>query len=313
MNAAGHDAAAVSMQVDCGGIAFRNPVMTASGTFGYGKEFEGLTDFKNLGGLVTKGISPEPRFGNATPRICETAAGMLNSIGLENVGVEGFARDKLPYLRTSGTRVLVNFFGVTFDDYIECGERLGRLEGVDGLEMNVSCPNIKAGGIEFGTDPRVLGDLVKACRAVVRKPLWVKLTPNTADIVALARACADHGADALSIINTITGMAIDARARRPRIATIFGGLSGPAIKPIALRMVYQVRRAGIPLPISGIGGIQNATDAVEFLLAGATTIQVGTQSFVDPDAQGRIVRDLAAWCATEGVRDVRELIGGLRA
>ena len=303
---------AVSLGVECGGIAFRNPVMTASGTFGYGKEFEGLTDLTALGGLVTKGISPNPRFGNRTPRICETAAGMLNSIGLENVGVEGFAADKLPYLRTCGTRVLVNFFGVTFDDYVECGERLSRLDGVDGLEMNVSCPNIKAGGIEFGTDPRVLGDLVKACRAVVKKPLWVKLTPNTADIVALAKACADHGADALSIINTITGMAIDARSRRPKIATIFGGLSGPAIKPIALRMVYQVRRAGVPLPVSGIGGIQNATDAIEFLLAGATTIQVGTQSFIDPDASGRIVRDIAAFCASEGVGDVRELIGALR-
>ena len=213
-------------------------MLTASGTFGYGKEFEGLTDLRALGGLVTKGISPKPRFGNATPRICETASGMLNSIGLENVGVEGFERDKLPYLRACGTRVLVNFFGATFDEYVDCGARLDRLDGVDGLEMNVSCPNIKAGGIEFGTDPRVLRDLVRACREVIKKPLWIKLTPNTSDIVALAKACADGGADGLSIINTITGMAIDARTRKPKIATIFGGLSGPAIKPIALRMVY---------------------------------------------------------------------------
>ena len=219
---------------------------------------------------------------------------MLNSIGLENVGVEGFERDKLPYLRGCGTRVLVNFFGATFDEYVACGAGLDRLDGVDALEMNVSCPNIKAGGIEFGTDPRVLADLVRACRAVIKKPLWIKLTPNTSDIVALARACADGGADGLSIINTITGMAIDARTRRPKIATIFGGLSGPAIKPIALRMVYQVHRAGVPLPISGIGGIQDATDAIEFFLAGATTVQVGTQSFVDPDASGHIVRDLLA-------------------
>jgi dihydroorotate dehydrogenase (NAD+) catalytic subunit len=303
----------VALAVRCGGIEFRNPVLTASGTFGYGQEFEGLADLAAIGGLVTKGISPRPRFGNPTPRICETASGMLNSIGLENVGVEGFERDKLPYLRRCGAKVLVNFFGATFDEYVDCGARLARLDGVDGLEMNVSCPNIKAGGIEFGTDPRVLGELVRACRAVVDKPLWIKLTPNTSDIVALARACADHGADALSIINTITGMAIDARTRRPKIATIFGGLSGPAIKPIALRMVYQVRRAGVPLPISGIGGIQSGQDAIEFLLAGATTVQVGTQSFADPAASERIVREIALYCRAQGVSDVAELIGALRA
>jgi dihydroorotate dehydrogenase (NAD+) catalytic subunit len=208
--------------------------------------------------------------------------------------------------------VLVNFFGVTFDEYIDCGERLARLDGVDALEMNVSCPNIKAGGIEFGTEPRVLGDLVRQCRAAIQKPLWIKLTPNTADIVALAKACADNGADGLSIINTITGMAIDARTRRPKIATVFGGLSGPAIKPIALRMVYQVRRAGVPLPISGIGGIQDATDAIEFFLAGASTVQIGTQSFVDPDASGRIVRDLETRLRADGISDVQELVGALR-
>jgi dihydroorotate dehydrogenase (NAD+) catalytic subunit len=304
--------APVSLAIESGGIAFRNPVLTASGTFGYAREFEGLNDQKAIGGVVTKGISPKPRFGNKTPRICETASGMLNSIGLENVGVEGFEQDKLPFLRTCGARVLVNFFGTTFDEYVDCGERLARLDGVDGLEMNVSCPNIKAGGIEFGTDPRVLGDLVRACRAVVKKPLWVKLTPNTSDIVALARACAEHGADGLSIINTITGMAIDARTRKPKIATIFGGLSGPAIKPIALRMVYQVHRAGIPLPISGIGGIQNGTDAVEFFMAGASTIQVGTQSFVDPAASERIVGEIAEFCRRDGISDVRELIGSMK-
>jgi dihydroorotate dehydrogenase (NAD+) catalytic subunit len=304
--------AKVNLAIESGGVPFRNPILTASGTFGYGKEFEQLTDLEALGGLVTKGISPNPRFGNATPRICETASGMLNSIGLENVGVEGFAQDKLPFLRACGTRVLVNFFGATFDEYVDCGARLSAMEGVDALEMNVSCPNIKAGGIEFGTDPRVLGDLVRACRAVVKKPLWVKLTPNTSDIVALAKACADNGADALSIINTISGMAIDVRTRRPKIATIFGGLSGPAIKPIALRMVFQVRRAGVPLPISGIGGIQDATDAIEFFLAGASTVQIGTQSFVDPDASGRIVRDLATRCAADGISDVRELVGALK-
>jgi dihydroorotate dehydrogenase (NAD+) catalytic subunit len=301
-----------SLALDSGGLSLKNPILTASGTFGYGREFEELTELGALGGLVTKGISPKPRFGNLTPRICETASGMLNSIGLENVGVEGFRTEKLPYLRRSGTRVIVNFFGVTFDEYVGCGEALSAMDGVDALEMNVSCPNIKAGGIEFGTDPRVLFDLVRACRPVVRKPLWVKLTPNTSDIVALAKACADAGADGLSIINTITGMAIDIHTRRPRIATVFGGLSGPAIKPIALRMVHQVFRAGVPLPISGIGGIQDATDVIEFLLAGASTVQVGTQNFVDPDKACRITRDLAAALAAEGVSDVRELVGALR-
>ena len=313
MSAAAVDPVNVKLAIETGGVAFRSPVLTASGTFGYGREFEGLTDLRALGGLVTKGISPAPRFGNATPRICETASGMLNSIGLENVGVDGFERDKLPYLRQCGTRVLVNFFGATFDEYIDCGERLARLDGVDGLEMNVSCPNIKAGGIEFGTDPRVLGELVRACRAVVDKPLWVKLTPNTSDIVSLARACADHGADALSIINTITAMAIDVHTRRPKIATTFGGLSGPAIKPIALRMVHQVRKAGVPLPISGIGGIQNGTDAIEFFLAGASTVQVGTQNFVDPAASERIVEQIAEFCRQDGITDFRELIGALKS
>jgi dihydroorotate dehydrogenase (NAD+) catalytic subunit len=300
-----------SLAIRCGGIDFHNPVLTASGTFGYGKEFAGLLPLASLGGLVTKGISPNPRFGNPAPRICETAAGMLNSIGLENVGLEGFAAEKLPFLRTCGTKVLVNFFGTTFDEYVECGQRLGQLEGVDGLEMNVSCPNIKAGGIEFGRDPRVLGELVRACRNVIAKPLWVKLTPNTSDIVLLARACAENGADAVSVINTIGGMAIDAHTRRPRLATVFGGLSGPAIKPVALRMVYQIHRAGLGIPICGIGGIQSGIDAVEFFLAGASTVQVGTQNFIDPASSERVVREVEDFCRANGVTDLREIVGGL--
>ena len=303
--------ASPSLLARCGGIEFRNPVLTASGTFGYGKEFAQLFPLSSLGGLVTKGISPNPRFGNPVPRICETASGMLNSIGLENVGVEGFASEKLPFLRTCDTRVLVNFFGANFDEYVECGHRLGQMDGVDGLEMNVSCPNIQAGGIEFGRDPRVLGELVRACRSVVRKPLWVKLTPNTSDIVALASACAENGADAVSVINTITGMAIDARTRRPRLATIFGGLSGPAIKPVALRMVYQIHRAKIGIPICGIGGIQNGLDAVEFFLAGASTVQVGTQNFIDPASAERVVREVEGFCRQNAIADVGELVGAL--
>jgi dihydroorotate dehydrogenase (NAD+) catalytic subunit len=303
----------LSLATHCGGIDFRNPVLTASGTFGYGKEFAALLPLASLGGLVTKGISPNPRFGNPAPRICETASGMLNSIGLENVGCEGFAAEKLPFLRTCGTKVLVNFFGTTFDEYVDCGQRLGQLDGVDGLEMNVSCPNIKAGGIEFGRDPRVLGDLVRACRGVIAKPLWIKLTPNTSDIVALARACAENGADAVSVINTVTGMAIDARTRRPRLATIFGGLSGPAIKPIALRMVYQIHRAGLGIPICGIGGIQSGLDAVEFFLAGATSVQVGTQNFIDPASSERVIREVEEFCHANAITDLRELVGGLVA
>jgi dihydroorotate dehydrogenase (NAD+) catalytic subunit len=303
--------ASLCLSVRCGGIDFKNPILTASGTFGYGKEFAELMSLHALGGLVTKGISPKPRFGNPTPRICETAAGMLNSIGLENVGVDGFESGKLPFLRTCGTKVLVNFFGTTFDEYVDCAGRLGAMDGVDGLEMNVSCPNIKAGGIEFGRDAVVLGELVKACRAAVKRPLWVKLTPNTSDIVALARACAENGADAVSVINTITGMAIDPHTRRPRLATTYGGLSGPAIKPIALRMVHQIHRAKLGIPICGIGGIQSGLDVVEFLLAGASTVQVGTQNFIDPASAEHIAHDLEDFCHRTGVGDVRELIGAL--
>lgn len=307
----------MNMKVQFGSLQFRNPILTASGTFGYGKEFEGLVDLSKIGGLATKGISPKPRAGNNTPRITETASGMINSIGLENVGVEGFAKDKLPYLAKCGTKVIVNFFGETFDEYVACAAGLDAAAkahggGIDALEMNISCPNIKKGGVEFGTDPRVAGDLVRACKAVTDIPMWVKLTPNITDIVALARALAEAGADGFSIINTISAMGIDARTRRPRIATIFGGLSGPAIKPIALRMTYQVARAKLGVPISGIGGIASGEDVAEFLIAGATTVQVGTQSFVEPHAAVRILNELEQFCASQGISDVNELIFSLR-
>jgi dihydroorotate dehydrogenase (NAD+) catalytic subunit len=293
------------------GLECASPIFTASGTFGYAKEFAAHLPLAELGGVVTKGISPRPRGGNPLPRICETASGMINSIGLENVGVQGFAEHKLPFLRTIGTHVIVNFFGETVEEYVDCGAALDALDGVAALEMNVSCPNVKKGGVEFGTDPAVLRDLVRACRARVKKPLLVKLTPNCTDVVALARAAVDGGADALSVINTLSAMAIDARRRRPRIATIFGGLSGPAIKPIALRMVYQVHRALPDVPISAIGGVASGEDVVEFLLAGASTVQVGTQSFVEPDAAARIRSELVAFLAEERVERVTDLIGAL--
>lgn len=299
------------LDVKFAGLDCASPVWTASGTFGYAKELAPHVDLARLGGVVTKGISPRPRAGNPLPRICETASGMINSIGLENVGVDGFRELKLPFLRQSKTRVVVNFFGETVDEYVACGAALDAMDGVDATEMNVSCPNVKKGGVEFGTDPNVLRDLVRACRAVMKKPLLVKLTPNTGDIVSLARAAVEGGADGLSIINTLSAMAIDARRRKPRIATIFGGLSGPAIKPIALRMCFQVHRALPDVPISGIGGIATGEDVVEFLLAGATTVQVGTQTFAEPHAATRILDELAAFLREERVEDVGELIGGL--
>jgi dihydroorotate dehydrogenase (NAD+) catalytic subunit len=300
------------MKVHFAGLECASPIWTASGTFGYGKEFEPYLELARLGGLCTKGISPKPRGGNPLPRICETASGMINSIGLENVGVEGFREKKLPYLKQCGTNVIVNFFGETVDEYVQCGGALAEMEGVHALEMNVSCPNVKKGGVEFGIDPAVLRDLVRACRAVVKKPLLVKLTPNCTDVVAIGRAAMEGGADGLSIINTLSAMAIDARKRKPRIATIFGGLSGPAIKPVALRMVFQVHRALPDVPISGIGGIASGEDVVEFLLAGATTVQVGTQSFAEPNAPARILGELETFLADEKIGDVKELIGALK-
>jgi dihydroorotate dehydrogenase (NAD+) catalytic subunit len=301
-----------NLRVKFAGLDCVSPIWTASGTFGYAQEFAPHLALADLGGVVTKGISPKPRGGNPLPRICETASGMINSIGLENVGVAGFAEKKLPFLKASGTQVVVNFFGETFDEYVECGAALDQMDGVHALEMNVSCPNIKKGGIEFGTVPDQLRDLVRACRAVIKKPLLIKLTPNTSDVVAIARASMEGGADGLSIINTVSAMGIDARTRRPRIATIFGGLSGPAIKPIALRMVYQVHRALPDAPISGIGGIATGIDVAEFLIAGATTVQVGTQSFAEPSAARRIKDELLAFMVQENITDVRELIGTLR-
>ena len=302
----------MNLRVGYAGLDCRTPIWTASGTFGYAREFTDYLDLATLGAVVTKGISPRPRGGNPLPRICETAAGMINSIGLENVGVDGFREKKLPFLKQSGTKVVVNFFGETMDEYVACGEALDRMDGVDALEMNVSCPNVKKGGVEFGTVPSVLKELVTLCRAVIKKPLIIKLTPNTGDIVGLARAAMEGGADGLSIINTISAMAVDARRRKPRIATTFGGLSGPAIKPVALRMCWQVHRALPEVPISGIGGVQTGEDVVEFLLAGATTVQVGTQSFVEPNAADRILRELEQFMRDERVEDVRELIGGLQ-
>lgn len=298
------------MTVNLAGIELRNPVMTASGTFGYGEEFAQYVDLETIGAFVTKGLSLNPRAGNPTPRIVETPGGMLNAIGLQNVGIDAFIAKKVPFIRSVNTPAIANFFGNTVDEYAEMTRRLDEIPEVAGLEINISCPNVKHGGIVFGTDPDSAASVVSACRAATKKPLIVKLSPNVTDVVVMAKACEAAGADALSLINTLTGMAIDLNKRRPVLANITGGFSGPAIKPIALRMVWQVAKA-VKLPIIGIGGIMNATDALEFMLAGATAVQVGTASFINPGAAQTIAREMEAWLIANGVADIKSLIGAL--
>ncbi|MEI7611922.1 MAG: dihydroorotate dehydrogenase [Betaproteobacteria bacterium] len=298
------------MTVNLAGIPLRNPVMTASGTFGYGEEFVDYVDLRSIGAFVTKGLSLKPRAGNPTPRIVETPGGMLNAIGLQNVGIEAFIAKKVPFLRSVDTPAIANFFGDTIDEYAEMAGRLNEIPEVCALEMNISCPNVKQGGIVFGTDPACAASVVAACRAATDKPLIVKLSPNVTDVVAMARACVDAGADSLSLINTLIGMAIDLQRRRPVLANITGGFSGPAIKPVALRMVWQVAKA-VKVPIIGIGGIMNATDALEFILAGATAVQVGTASFINPGAAQTIAEDMESWMIANGVDDIKSLIGAL--
>ncbi|HIJ81901.1 MAG TPA: dihydroorotate dehydrogenase [Desulfuromonadales bacterium] len=298
------------MRVNLAGILLRNPVMTASGTFGYGEEFSEYCDLEKIGAFVTKGLSLKPRAGNPTPRIVETPGGMLNAIGLQNVGINAFIEKKVPFLRTVKTPAIANYFGNTVDEYAELTARLNEIPEVAALEINISCPNVKQGGIVFGTDPACAASVVSACRAATTKPLMVKLSPNVTDVVIMAKACEQAGADCLSLINTLTGMAIDLEKRRPVLANITGGFSGPAIKPIALRMVWQVAKA-VSIPVVGIGGIMNATDALEFILAGATAVQVGTASFINPGAAQQIAEEMEAWLRAHGINDVKSLIGAL--
>lgn len=307
------DPASVDLSTRFGSLALPHPVMTASGCFAYGQQFAAFLDLRRLAGLATKGISPRPRPGNPLPRICETASGMLNSIGLENVGAEAFLRDKLPFLADLGISIWVNFFGEDKESYVECARMLdaGAGRGISVLEMNISCPNIKKGGIEFGTVPEVAYRLTKACVEVSEIPIVVKLTPNVADIVAMADAVKQAGAIGVSLINTITGMAIDVRTRRSRIATTYGGLSGPAIKPVALRMVHQVAQALPGFPICGMGGIISGEDALEFLLAGAHCVQAGTINFSEPAAALRITDELRTLMAELGIRTVADAVASL--
>ena len=301
----------VSPAVRVGNLALKNPILTASGTFGYGLEFAPYGDLKSLGGIIVKGLSLKPRLGNPMPRLAETPCGMLNAIGLENVGLKRFVSDKMPWLRTLRSPVIVNILGDSVEEYAELAGALSAVPGISGLEVNISCPNVKKGGVAFGTVPDMAAAVTRAVRAASDLPLIVKLSPNVTDIVAMARAVADNGADAISLINTLIGMAIDVRTRRPRLANVIGGLSGPAVKPVALRMVWQVASA-VRIPVIGIGGIGTAEDAIEFLLAGASAVQVGTANFYNPAASMDILDGLAAWLREQGETSVRAVIGTLR-
>jgi dihydroorotate dehydrogenase (NAD+) catalytic subunit len=300
---------AVDTRVDLGGIALRNPVLTASGTFGYGLEFLPFFDLAELGGIVSKSLTLLPRIGNPPPRIAETAAGMLNAISLENVGVEAFVREKLPAL-PDAVPVIASVFGTEIDEYAEVCKRLTGVAKVVGLELNASCPHVKSGGIEFGQDPRVLAELVRAARRATSLPLLVKLSPNVTSIAEMARVCEAEGANALSLINTLQALDIDVRTRRPVLANGLGGLSGPAIQPVALRMVFQAARA-VRIPICGIGGIMTGEDAVKFLLAGATAVQVGTASYLNPLAALEVAEGLRRYAAEQGMARLADLVGAL--
>jgi len=305
------DRQAIDLRVKLGRLQLRNPLMTASGTFGYAREFSQLVNLHRLGGVVVKGISLEPRPGNPPPRVVETACGMLNAIGLENVGVEGFLARKMDYLRGINSRVVVNILGDSVAEYGLLAERLDGVEGIDALEVNISCPNVKKGGVAFGTIPEMAAAVTRAVKERTSKTVIVKLSPNVTDITQMARAVEEAGADALSLINTLIGMAIDPETRRPRLANVIGGLSGPAIKPVALRMVWQVAQA-VTIPVIGIGGISTAEDAIEFLLAGASAVQVGTANFYQPLTAEAIVDGLYSYLERQGETSVRAIIGQLR-
>jgi len=300
------------LSVDFAGIRLKNPVLTASGTFGYGEEYAEFVDLNKLGGIIVKGISTKPITGNPPPRIWETPSGMLNAIGLENPGVDVFLRDKLPYLRTFDTAVIVNIFGYSLEDYVSVAERLDGVAGIDGLEVNISCPNVKAGGMVFGTNVKAAFELLAAVRKAVKLPVIAKLSPNVADIAEFARAARDAGCDGLSLINTLLGMAIDVRCRRPRIANCTGGLSGPAIRPIAVRMVWQAAKA-VPLPIIGMGGIASGDDALEFILAGASAIAVGTANFVNPRATLDVLAGIEKFMMEQAEGRLSSLIGKMES
>jgi dihydroorotate dehydrogenase (NAD+) catalytic subunit len=299
------------LRVNIGSLELANPVMTASGTFGYAKEFENLMDLHRLGAVIVKGISLHPRVGNPPPRIVETACGMLNAIGLQNVGVDRFISEKMTYLAALKIPVIVNILGDSLAEYEEITKRLAGVPGVAGIEVNISCPNVKKGGVAFGTDPAMASAVTSIVKKMADVPVMVKLSPNVSDITLIARAVEEGGADSISLINTLIGMAIDLKTRQPVLANVIGGLSGPAIKPVALRMVYEVARV-VSIPVIGIGGIESADDALEFMLAGATAVQIGTANFINPRASEDVVDGISAYAVSEKLTSIRSIIGGLR-
>ena len=301
----------VELSVKIGNLLLNNPILTASGTFGSGEEFTPFVDLNRLGGIVTKAVTPEPRAGNPNPRIAETSSGMLNSIGLANVGVHRFVQEKLPFLHSLTTKVFINVAGKTIDEFVKVIEIIEQAGGVDGYEINISCPNVKEGGMAFGTNPKITEQITSESRKITKKCLMVKLTPNVTSISEIARAAEAGGADALSVINTLVGMAVDIHSRQPRLATVTGGLSGPAIKPVALAKVYEVVNA-VNIPVIGVGGIITVEDVVEFLIIGATAIQVGTANFINPDISEQLVVELENFCEKKRLKRITELIGSLK-
>ena len=298
------------IEIEIAGVKFQNPVWTASGTFGYGREYSQLIDLNQLGAICVKGISPEPMEGNPPPRIYETDSGMLNAIGLQNVGAKRFLNEKLPFLRKLKARTVVNVFAYSTEDYVRCIETLNEGEGIAAYELNISCPNTRCGGIVYGSDPKLTEEVVAAAKKAARYPLFVKLSPNVTDIALFARIAEGAGADALSLVNTFVGMAIDVETRTPRISNVTAGLSGPGIKPVALRMVYQAARA-VKIPVIGIGGIAGPEDALEFIIAGARAVQVGTANFYDPGTSIRIVEGIRAYCQRKQLH-LADLVGSLK-
>ncbi len=301
----------VDLRVAIGGLALQNPVMTASGTFGYGEEFSPYVNLHRLGAIIVKGISLQPRKGNPPPRIVETPCGMLNSIGLENVGLDTFISDKLPFLLETRTKVIVNILGDCVEEYAELAQKLSDHKGIGAIEINISCPNVKKGGVAFGTDHKMAAEVTAKVRKATSLPLIVKLSPNVTDIALIAKAVEEAGCDAISLINTLLGMAIDIQSRTPKLRNVVGGLSGPAIKPVALRMVWQVAQC-VNVPVIGIGGISSAADAIEFLIAGASAIQIGTANFINPQITEQIITGIKNYLQEHEIDSVRKIIGSLK-
>ncbi|HQB93125.1 MAG TPA: dihydroorotate dehydrogenase [Smithellaceae bacterium] len=302
----------INMSVKIGTLKLKNPVMTASGTFGYGGEYADYVDLNKLGAIVVKGLSLKPRAGNPPPRIMETPSGMLNAVGLQNIGVDTFIEEKLPILRKYDTNVIANIYGETYDEYKKVAQKLTSAKGVHALEVNISCPNVRKGGLSFGADPKSAAAVTRKVKEVTGLPVIVKLTPNVTDITAIAAAVEKAGADAISLINTLTGMSVDIFTRRPHLKNVTGGLSGPAIKPVALRMVWQVLQK-ISIPVIGIGGIMNAEDALEFLILGTKAVQIGTANFINPQATIEIIGGIERYMELNGIKNISKLIGTFRS